>query len=297
VALNPKKVLALALAAAIGFYSISPIYFLLVMSLSWDKDIYQVPSPLFPQRVTPTNYIRVLGYNATGLAGEKLRPVGAWKEIRRGMLNSAIVGLGVTALTMAATVPAGYVLGRYRIRYRNSFIAVLLGSRTIPPVSIVVPYYALYLALGLKGTYLGLILIHLTITIPLMTWILMGYFATLPRDLEKAARMDGCGRLQAFTKIVLPFAKPAIATVAILTFLFSWNEFLFGYVLSGGGDVQPYTPFLYTFFWTSGVTYGSASEGAAAVIINLIPPLTIAAALQRYITNLKIVDPTGVVVS
>jgi multiple sugar transport system permease protein len=285
----------LVLAILLGFYSIAPIYFVFVMSLSWEKDVFNIPSPLYPVDPTITNYLRVVGQTVTGPQGELLRPAGQWRELLRGMVNSGVVGTFVTLATIAVTVPAGYVLGRYRIRFRNAFIGILLGTRTIPPVAIVVPYYMLYLALGLKGTYLGLILIHLSITIPLMTWILMGYFATLPRDLEKAARIDGCGRLQAFLKVVLPFAKPVVASTAILTFLFSWNEFLFGLLLSGGADVQPYTPFLYTFFGQVGSPALYATLGAAGMVINLLPPLIIAAVLQRYITSLKLVDPGAVV--
>jgi multiple sugar transport system permease protein len=292
-----RRLLVYLLVVLLAFYSVAPIYFLFNLSFSWEKDILQIPSPIYPPDPTITNYLRVLGQTVTGPGGVALRPAGQWRELLRGMLNSGIVGILVTLATIGVTVPAGYVLGRYRVRMKNLFIGILLGTRTIPPVSIVVPYYVLYLTLGLKGTYLGLVLIHLTITIPLMTWILMGYFATLPRDLEKAARMDGCGRLQAFTRIVLPFAKPVIASTAILTFLFSWNEFLFGYVLSGGGDVQPYTPFLYTFFWYSGGNPGvDATLGSSAVVLNLLPPLVIAAVLQRYITSLKLVDPGEVII-
>ena len=120
----------------------------------------------------------------------------------------------------------------------------------------------------------------------------MGFFATLPRDLEKSARIDGCGRIAAFTKIVLPLTKPAIATCAILTFLISWNEFLFGRLLSGGGGTQPFTPFLMTFFNNMTV---DTSMFASAVMTNMIPALIIALILQKYITSIRIIDPVSVV--
>jgi len=276
------------LVILVSFYSFTPIYYIALVSFSWSKDIFQVPSPVYPNDPTAANYYRIFGQWVTDPSGEPLRPAGQYRELIRGMINSAIVGVPVTLITMATTVPAGYVLGRYNVRNKNVFIALLLGTRTIPPVSMIIPYYAMYVSLGLRGTYIGLILIHLTVTIPLMTWILMGYFATLPRDLEKAARMDGCGRMAAFRKVALPLAKPAIATTAILTFLYSWNEFLFGLLLSGGGDVQPFTPFLLTFFQNITV---ETTMFASAVVTNMTPAILVAAVLQRYITSLKIVDP------
>jgi len=272
-----------------AYYSIAPIYFIVLMSLSWAKDVLQIPGPVYPVDITLTNYLRIFGYSATDPLGQPLRPAGQYRELIRGMLNSAIIGIPVTLITLAATVPAGYVLGRYNIHRKNLLIGLLLGTRTIPPVSIVIPYYALYGAAGLRGTYLGLILIHLTITIPLMTWILMGYFATLPQDLEKAARIDGCGRLASFRKVALPLARPAVAATAILTFLYSWNEFLFGMLLSGGGDVQPMTPYLTTFLGIH--AYIEPSLAAAAFVSNMLPAIAVAAVLQKYIANLRIVDP------
>lgn len=289
---HPKRLLVYLAAVIVGMYSIVPIYYLYVIAFSWPKDVLTIPGPLFPSDPTFTNYLRIFGFSATDPFGNHLLPAGQYRELIRGLINSFIIGIPVTAITTAVTVPAGYVLGRYRVRRKNLLIALLFGTRTIPPVVILVPYYAFYLAVGLKGTYLGLILIHLTITIPLMTWILMGYFATLPRDLEKAARVDGCGRMATFFKVVLPLAKPVIATTAILTFLYSWNEFLFGVLLSGGGDVQPFTPFLMTFFQNITV---ETSLFAAAVTTNIIPPLVVAILLQRYIISLKIIDPGTIV--
>ena len=290
--ISQRRVMIYVIAIILAFYSFAPIYYLTVISFSWAKDVLTVPSPLFPPQPTLANYLRIFGQWVTNPLGDPLRPAGQYKQLMRGIQNAAIIGAANTAITMLTAVPAGYVLGRYKIGKKNWFIALLLGTRSIPPASIVVPYYLMYVRLGLTDTHIGLILIHLTLTIPLMTWILMGFFATLPRDLEKAARIDGCGRLSAFVKVVLPLAKPAVATCAILTFLTSWNEFLFGRLLSGGGGAQPFTPFLTTFFNSMTV---DTTMFASAVMTNLLPVLMIALVLQKYITDIKIVDPVGVV--
>jgi multiple sugar transport system permease protein len=290
---KPSKYLVYLALILVAFYSISPIYYIFLVSISWPKDIIRIPSPIFPNDPTIANYLRIFGYTAVDPMGNTLRPAGQWRELIRGMINSAIIGIPVTIITTAVVVPAGYVLGRYRVKAKNALIAILFGSRTIPPVSLLVPFYAFYVMTGLRGTYIGLILVHLTITIPLMTWILMGYFATLPTDLEKAARVDGCGRLSTFMKVAIPLARPAIASTAILTFLYSWNEFLYGMLLSGGGEVQPFTPFLTTFFTNITV---ETSMAAAAMVTNITPALLVAIVLQRYITSIKIIDPGTVVI-
>ncbi|MEM3394622.1 MAG: carbohydrate ABC transporter permease [Nitrososphaerota archaeon] len=290
---RPSKYLVYIALILVAFYSLGPIYYIFIVSISWPKDVIRIPSPLIPNDPTIANYMRIFGYSAVDPMGNPLRPAGQYRELIRGMINSAIIGVPVTIITTAVVVPAGYVLGRYRVKGKNALIAILFGSRTIPPVSLLVPFYAFYVMTGLRGTYIGLILVHLTITIPLMTWILMGYFATLPADLEKSARIDGCGRFSTFTKVAIPLAMPAIASTSILTFLYSWNEFLYGMLLSGGAEVQPFTPFLTTFFQNITV---ETSMAAAAMMTNITPAILVAAVLQRYITSIKIIDPGTVVV-
>ncbi|MCR8486981.1 MAG: carbohydrate ABC transporter permease [Crenarchaeota archaeon] len=290
---KPSKYLIYLALILVAFYSLGPIYYIFIVSISWPKDVVKIPSPLIPNDPTIANYMRIFGYSTVDPVGNPLRPAGQYRELIRGMINSAIIGVPVTIITTAIVVPAGYVLGRYRVKSKNALIAILFASRTIPPVSLLVPFYAFYVMTGLRGTYIGLILVHLTITIPLMTWILMGYFATLPTDLEKSARIDGCGRFSTFTKVAIPLAMPAIASTSILTFLYSWNEFLYGMLLSGGADVQPFTPFLTTFFQNITV---ETSMAAAAMMTNITPAILVAAVLQRYITSIKIIDPGTVVV-
>lgn len=290
---KPSKYLVYLALILVAFYSLGPIYYIFILSISWPKDVIRIPSPLVPNDPTIANYLRIFGYSTNDPMGNPLRPAGQYRELIRGMINSAIIGVPVTIITTAVVVPAGYVLGRYRVKAKNALIAILFGSRTIPPVSLLVPFYTFYVMTGLRGTYIGLVLVHLTITIPLMTWILMGYFATLPTDLEKSARIDGCGRFSTFTKVAIPLAMPAIASTSILTFLYSWNEFLYGMLLSGGAEVQPFTPFLTTFFQNITV---ETSMAAAAMMTNITPAILVAAVLQRYITSIKIIDPGTVVV-
>ena len=116
----------------------------------------------------------------------------------------------------------------------------------LPPIAILIPYYTFFRSLGLIGNQGGLILTYLTGITPLLAWILMGYFATLPADIERAARIDGCSRLGVLRHVMIPMAMPGISACFIIAFLFCWNELLFGIILTGGSNAQTLSPALQT---------------------------------------------------
>ena len=120
----------------------------------------------------------------------------------------------------------------------------LLFTRVLPPIAVLIPYYSFFQAVGLIGSPVGLFLTYLTGITPLLAWILMGYFATLPIEVERAARVDGCGRLQVLWHIIVPMAMPGISAAFIIAFLFCWNELLFGIILVGGTGGQTLSPTL-----------------------------------------------------
>jgi len=248
-----------------------------------------MPSYYLPPTPSLGNYLRALGMPAESPFGVMMAS-GHASFIKAGIINSVIVAIPVTILTMLVATPAGYVFGRMNFPHKNKLFFALLFSRTLPPVSIAVPYYFFYQVTGLLGTYVGLILIYLSITIPFTTWVLMGFFNTLPAEIERAGRVDGCSRFQAFYKVIVPMGSSAVATCAGLTFLLSWNEFFFALLLSTGTPVE---------------TLPAAVSGmlilvpefevlAAANVLAIIPAVTIAAFLQRYIIRLRLVDPVTI---
>jgi len=186
--------------------------------------------------------------------------------------------------------PVGYAFARYRFRRKNTLLFTLLFARTLPPVSVAIPYYFLYFQSGLLGTHIGLIIIYLTTTVPLVTWVLTGFFGAIPKDIEWAARMDGLGRAGALLKVIIPVGASGIAAVGILAFLLAWNEFMIAFVLVGGTSAQTIPVTLLGFFYM----YSDVSSEGAALMLALIPPFIIALVFQRYITRLKIVDPVAV---
>ncbi len=287
-----RKYVLYVLTIIAAVYSLAPIYNLIIISLMDPKDLFG--GQVYPVSPKFSNYLRLFGYVLTTAGG---LPFQQSAGVKQGLTNSLTIAALVTLITIAACVPAGYALGRLRLRGRTALIGLLLGSRTLPPVSIALPYYFLFSAVGLRGTIPGLVIVHLSITVPIISWILMGFFAALPRDLELAARIDGCSRFRAFKDALLPLAAPGIAASAVIAFLFSWNDFFFSWLLSSGSPAQTYNTYLTAFFAT-GAT-GSEPEPtifASAVVIQILVAIIISAFLQRYITSLKIVDPGTVVV-
>lgn len=286
-----RRIILYVAIILICVYSFLPIYSLLIVSLMDMSDVVTMPGPIYAINPSIVNFFRIFGLEVPGYSRIAGFAYGQAEGLKQGLFNICIIAPAVMAITMIFTVPAGYVLGRYRLKRKNLMIGLLLGSRTIPGVSVIIPYYFLFALTGLRGTHLGVILVHLTITIPVITWILMGFFATLPVETERAARIDGCSAFEAFRRIVLPMAAPGIAATAVLSFLYSWNDFLFSWVLSGGTPAQTYNSFLTSFFHM----YAHDNLFAAAVMVQMIPAIIVSALLQRYIVQLKIVDPVTVV--
>jgi multiple sugar transport system permease protein len=213
--------------------------------------------------------------------------------VARGFINSAVVAVLVAAIATAISVVGGYAFGRFRFPFQNTLLFVLLSVRVLPPIAVLIPYFVILSALHLIGTYFSLVVTYVTAVVPLLTWVLTGYFASLPVEIERAARIDGCGRLQALWHVTIPMALPGIVAAFVIAFLAAWNELLFGIVLTGGTAKQTLSPALLAFSPT--MPSGGANLGmtlfAAGSVLSTIPPLILALLVQRYITRLNIADP------
>ena len=149
------------------------------------------------------------------------------------LINSVIIASGTVLLALFFGTPAAYALARFRFRGSQPLLSWLISLRMIPPVVVAVPFYFLFYTVGLKDTHVGLVLAYLSFSIPLTIWIMRGYFAELPPDMEECAMVDGCGRLDALRRVVLPQLLPGIVATGLLIFIFSWNEFLLALILTG----------------------------------------------------------------
>lgn len=204
------RLLAGSALALLVLLAALPFYWTVVASLTPEAALFE-GATLWPRAATLDHY-RAL-----------FRERDFWTPLR----NSIAVASATTALCILLGAPAAYAVARLRFRGRGAVLAVVLAVSVFPQISLVSPLYVLLRALRLIDTYPGLILPYATFAMPLAVWLLVGYFRQLPADLEEAALVDGATRLQALRYVVLPLAVPGLATTAVLTFIYCWNEFLF----------------------------------------------------------------------
>ena len=159
-------------------------------------------------------------------------------EFPRWIWNTLVVTVGATALSLFCSILIGYALGRFRFRGGNTLGIAIFLLYLVPPTLLFIPLSQIISRFGLYNSYWALILVYPTFLIPFASWLMMGYFRTISRELEDAALVDGATRLQAMTRIVLPLAIPGVLSAGIFCFTLAWNEFLYALVFMGSGDMK-----------------------------------------------------------
>lgn len=198
----------------------------------------------------------------------------------RALVNSAIVASASTVIVMLLGTPAGYVFSRFRFPFDNAVFVFVLFMRLFPPIGLVTPYYQIMTTFGLLNTKIGIIIANVYLWLPLVIYIMRNFFITIPQALDEAARVDGCTKVQAFRHVVFPVVLPGFAAGTILTFLYSWREFLFAFTVST--DLDSMTIPVATFLFVGDVSIDWAAMAAAA-IVSVIPSALVVIFFQRYI--------------
>lgn len=260
---------AVAMAAA-GLWVIFPFFWAILTSLKRPVDVFRLSVIPFVQFDPTLDNWR----NEVTLRG---------KEILSGLTTSFSVSLATAAVALAIGTLAGYGLARYRYqRWRNKDIALwLLSQRFLPPAATVVPFFLMFRQFGLLDSRLALVLVNVTFTIPFTVLILRDAFRELPSELEEAALVDGCTPFQGFLRIALPLAAPALVSAAIISFAFTWNEFLFAFILSYS-NATPMTVIIAGTSDTTGIQFWYVST---RMLIAVLPPALLALAIQRYVVR------------
>ena len=204
--------IALALALILVF-TLTPLVWIVLTSFKSGPDALAYP-PKFLFEPTLEHYRNLL------TSGSSI-------PIVRAFRNSFTVALATTVITLLAACPAAYSLSRLQVRGASAITVFIIGVRMLPPIVLVVPIFQIIQPLGLQDNLVSLLLPYVGLTVPLATWMMYGFFLDLPRELEEAAMVDGCTRLSAFWRIVLPLAAPGLAATAIFTSLLPWNDLVF----------------------------------------------------------------------
>ncbi len=260
---NPFVWLAVA---AVMIFSLVPFYWLVNTSLKTGSDLSR--AGLFPENPSLSNYLTVLGDG----------------DFLLSLLNSAFVATTSTVLALVFAAFAAYALARLRMRGKFALLSIVLSITTFPGIAIAAPMFAIWNNIGLYNTLIGLVIPYLTFTLPLSIYTLVSFFKEIPAELEEAAYIDGATPFQTFYKVILPLAVPGIATVAILSFIFAWNEFLLAATLTYSPDVRT-VPVAIAFFTGSSEYEQPLGTISAASVIISIPLILLVLIFQRRIVS------------
>ncbi len=249
-------------------WTIFPIFWALVTSFKFTGDAYN-PTVIPWVQFKPT------------LQGWKFVFITAGERTLRSLRNSIIIAFFSSAISMMLGAMAGYALARYVFKgWKNKDIAVwILSNRMFPPVAVVIPYFLFMRTLRLLDSPVAIILAHTVLNLPLAVWLMLDFFRDLPRDLEDAAMIDGCSPLGAFYRIALPLAAPGLVAVYVLSFIFSWNEFIFVLVLGFNKAITiPIT--IAGALTTKGLEFWKV---ASMSLIGIIPVVVLATFVSKYL--------------
>jgi multiple sugar transport system permease protein len=254
-----------ALAGLLVFV-LAPLYWILVTAFKSDGQIVLHDRDLWPTPWTTQQF--------TDLFATK--PFGRW------YLNTVLVSVASTAVALVCAALAGYALARLRFRGAQGFTVTVLVTYVMPGALLFIPLYQLLIGMRLTDSLWSLVVTYPTFTLPFATWLLAGYFASIPVELEEAALVDGCTRLQAFRRVVLPLAKPGLLAVALFTLTNAWNEFLFAFVFITKDEYKTLPVGMQSMITGDVVPQGQL---AAASLLVSIPVVIMYAFGQRYLTE------------
>jgi len=195
--------------------------------------------------------------------------------------NSIIIAVFSSILTLLLSIPAAYAIARHGVGGKG-FSFWILSQRMLPPVAAIIPLFLLYVKFGLIDTYTGIILSHTIFNIPFAVWILIGFFADFPREIQDQAMVDGCSEFGTIWRIILPVIIPGVLVVTLFTFVFSWNEVMFSLTF-GRTETRTITKLFQSLLQSpTGIFFGPA---AASVILGVIPAYTLTLFFQRYLVR------------
>ena len=240
-----------------------PYIWILLASFKTRGDLIS-PEPKWIFDATTVNYLDIL-----------------YKGFDAYLLNSVIIGFSSTALTVFIGTLAAYGFSRFKIPAGNHLFFYILATRLGPPVAYALPMYLIFRELGLVNTYAGVILAHATFNLVLVIWMMRSFFDDVPREVEEAAYLDGCGHFRVLFQITLPMTYPGLAAVSIFVLIFSWNELLFALILTGG-DTRPLTVMIPSLVLHTGTQWGQV---ASASIVQSIPVLIFIFFIQKKLVQ------------
>ncbi len=244
-----------------------PLYWMVVTALKTQTEIFEIPTPLWPRNLTLEPFAEQLS-----VSGDTLR----------GFKNSLIISVGATLISTVLSIPASYGLARFRFRAKKPLILFFLITQMLPSTLVLTSLYIMFSRIGLLNHYAAPILADATLGIPFSIIILRTYFISIPKELDEAAKIDGCSHIQSFVKIMLPIARPGIIVAAVFSFVYAWGDLIYGITFITNPNMRPITSSIYNYvqqyqtLWNSTMAFG---------IVAIMPVVLIFIFMQRYIVS------------
>lgn len=251
--------------AALALLHLGPLAWLLVSSLQPERDLLRFPPTLWPRRVTAEHYAEILGRGS---------------DFYRALGHSLAVAVATTALCLALGALGAYALARLRFPGRRRLYFLVLLTYMLPGVALLIPTILLLRALGLVGSYAGLVVSYLPFFLTLTIWVLRGFFLAVPPDLEQAAQVDGCTRVEALWRVILPLSAPGLGATAIIVFIMTWNEYMYAKVI---GSTRFQTLPVYVLTLANQQFRSDAGILSAAALVTMAPVVLLVIGFQRLI--------------
>ncbi len=274
-----------------SLYVLAPIAWLVSSSFQSEAEITSVPPHWIPEDPTIENFEAIFKSSSKVVTYETRKQgdtaTGGFipstaANLLPSMKNSFLVALAVVVLNLLVGVPAAYALAKIRFIGRSTSIYFMLSTRVIPDIALVVPFFLFVQKLGLMDNLFSLIITYLAITVPFSIFILTGYFESLPDELDKAARVDGCSRLQTLLLVYMPLALPSLVAVILFAFLTSWNEFLLALMFTQTPASQTMPIVVASFTSDFNISFSFIN---AAGVMAILPPVIVAIIFERYIVS------------
>lgn len=252
-----------AFLAVVAVLFVFPLVWIIIASFKTGPDLSGNPLSFWPETFTLRNYRRVV-------------ELGFLTNLR----NSLVISFAATALTIAGSCLAAYGIVRFFPRVGRRLTRLLIATYMFPPILLAVPYSAIMVTLGLANTYTGLILAYLSFSLPYAIWMLVGFYQTVPLEIEEAAQVEGAGRFRTFWQVSTPVVLPGIVATAVYTFINTFNEFLYALLFINVSEKMPVAVALYSLTGSEVLDWGALMAGAVVVVV---PSVLFFLSIQKYI--------------
>jgi multiple sugar transport system permease protein len=245
-----------------------PLYWMVVTSLKMEIEIFKIPPTLLPHVLNTDSYFAQLQHGDFNMF--------------RSFKNSFVISACAMLMGLVLAIPASYGIARFTFKGKRAFVLGFLVTQMLPVSVLLTPMFIIFKSVHLLNTQLSAILADVTIGVPFSVLILIGYFASIPKELEDASRIDGCSRFSAFLRIFLPIASPGVIVCAVFSFLYGWGDLAYGMTFIQDQAVRPITAGIFNFLGQYGTKWSYLS---AFAVVTIVPVIFIFVFMQKYIIS------------